>query len=207
MLSVGLTGGIGSGKSAVSKRLAELGAVVIDADAVAREVVAPETDGLRRVVEEFGEQVLRADGSLDRPVLGAMVFGHPERLHALNAIVHPLVARRTAELVAAAPSGAVVVHDVPLLVENALADNYDVVVVVDAPEDLQLTRLTRLRGMSEPDARARIASQASRQARRAVADVVIENNGTLVELNDAVDRLWGRLVEGELDVAWKDDVE
>ncbi|MGN6333854.1 MAG: dephospho-CoA kinase [Motilibacteraceae bacterium] len=199
MLKVGLTGGIGSGKSAVSRLLAERGAVVVDADAIAREVVEPGTPGLAAVVAEFGDGVLRPDGTLDRPALGAIVFADPQRLAALNAIVHPLIAARTGELVAAAPAHAVVVHDVPLLTENGLAPGYDVVVVVDAPVQVQLDRLVRLRGMSEADAQARIAAQATREQRRAVADVVIDNSGTLEQLAAQVDVLWEDLL-GE--AAW-----
>lgn len=193
MLKVGLTGGIGSGKSAVSRLLAERGAVVVDADAIAREVVEPGTPGLAAVVAEFGDGVLRPDGSLDRPALGAIVFSDPQRLAALNAIVHPLIAARTGELVAAAPAAAVVVHDVPLLTENNLAAGYDVVVVVDVPVELQLDRLVRLRGMTEADARARIAAQADREQRLAVAHLVIDNSGTLEQLAAQVDALWADL--------------
>ncbi|HEU4675908.1 MAG TPA: dephospho-CoA kinase [Motilibacteraceae bacterium] len=199
MLKVGLTGGIGSGKSAVSRLLAERGAVVVDADAIAREVVEPGTPGLGAVVAEFGDGVLRPDGTLDRPALGAIVFADPQRLAALNAIVHPLIGARTAELLAAAPADAVVVHDVPLLTENGLAPGYDVVVVVEVPVEVQLDRLVRLRGMTEADARARIAAQATREQRRAVADVVIDNAGTLEQLAAQVDVLWEDLL-GE--AAW-----
>ncbi|MGN6243853.1 MAG: dephospho-CoA kinase [Motilibacteraceae bacterium] len=193
MLKVGLTGGIGSGKSAVSRLLAARGAVVVDADAIAREVVEPGTPGLAAVVAEFGDGVLRPDGTLDRPALGAIVFSDPQRLAALNAIVHPLIAARTGELVAAAPADAVVVHDVPLLTENDLAPGYDVVVVVDVRVELQLDRLVRLRGMTEADARARIAAQATREQRLAVADLVIDNSGTLEQLAAQVDVLWAEL--------------
>ncbi|HET6636046.1 MAG TPA: dephospho-CoA kinase [Streptomyces sp.] len=193
MLKVGLTGGIGAGKSEVSRRLGELGAVVVDADRIAREVVAPGTDGLRAVVAEFGQQILAPDGSLDRPALGAVVFADPDRLAALNAIVHPLVAARSAELEAAAAPDAVVVHDVPLLAENGLATLYDRVLVVDASEETRLDRLTRLRGMPEADARARMAAQASRSERLAVADVVIDNDGPLEALEPQIRRAWEEL--------------
>jgi dephospho-CoA kinase len=193
VLKVGLSGGIGSGKSQVSRRLAERGAVIIDADILARDVVAAGTPGLAAVVSEFGTDVLAPDGSLDRPRLGSVVFGDPERLAALNAIVHPLVAARTRELMAAAPVDAIVVHDVPLLVENDLGKAYDVVVIVDATEESRLGRLTRDRGMSPEDARARIAAQASREHRLAVADVVIDNNGPLNALDPQLDALWKRL--------------
>jgi dephospho-CoA kinase len=188
-----LTGGIGSGKSEVSRRLAAHGAVLVDADAVAREVVAPGTPGLAAVVAEFGEQVLLPDGSLDRDRLGSIVFADDERLKALNAIVHPLVGRRMLEMVEDAADEAIVVYDVPLLTENGLESQYDVVVVVDAPVEDQLRRLTTQRGMTEEAARARIAAQATREQRRAVADRVIDNSGSLEELGARVDDLWAEL--------------
>ncbi|MGP4025026.1 dephospho-CoA kinase [Actinomadura sp. 3N407] len=194
MLKVGLTGGIGSGKSEVSARLAERGAVVIDADKIAREVVEPGTPGLAAVVAEFGEDVLLASGALDREKVGRIVFADAGRLAALNAIVHPLVGERMQELMDAAPGGAVVVYDVPLLAENGLAPMYDEVVVVDAPEDVQLDRLVARRGMTEEDARARMANQASRADRRAVATHVIDNSGTLDDLKTQVDALWESLI-------------
>ncbi|GLZ10693.1 dephospho-CoA kinase [Actinomadura sp. NBRC 104425] len=193
MLKVGLTGGIGSGKSEVSARLAAHGAMVIDADRIAREVVEPGTPGLAAVVKEFGEQVLRPDGALDRERLGSIVFSDPDRLAALNAIVHPLVGERVAELMEAAPEGAVVVYDVPLLAENGLAGMYDVVVVVDAPVETQVRRLVEHRGMTEEDARARIAAQATREQRLALAHRVIDNSGSLDELRAQVDTLWDEL--------------
>ena len=193
MLTVGLSGGIGSGKTQVARRLAERGAVIIDADALAREVVALGTPGLGAVVAEFGPDVLGPDGALDRPRLGSMVFGHPARLAALNGIVHPLVAARTRALMAAAPVDAIVVHDVPLLVENDLAQVYDLVVIVEASVQTRLARLTRDRGMSPGDARARMGAQASRQQRLAVADVVIDNDGPLAALDPQLDALWERL--------------
>jgi dephospho-CoA kinase len=193
VLKVGLTGGIGSGKSEVSRRLVSLGAVLVDADAVAREVVEPGTPGLTAVVEEFGEEILRADGGLDRDKLGAIVFGDEASRRRLNAIVHPLVGRRAQELVEAAPPGAIVVHDVPLLTENDLAGLYDLVVVVDAPVEEQVRRLTTRRGMTEEAARARIAAQATREQRRAVADRVIDNSGTLETLAAQIDELWTEL--------------
>jgi dephospho-CoA kinase len=193
MLRVGLTGGIGSGKSEVSRRLAEAGAVVIDADRIAREVVEPGTEGLAGVVAEFGDGVLRPDGALDRERLGEIVFADAERLKALNAIVHPLVGRRSAELFEAAPPDAVVVYDVPLLAENDLAGFYDIVVVVDAPTQTQVQRLTGARGMSEEQARARIAAQATREKRRALADIVIDNSGDITALDRQVTALWTTL--------------
>jgi len=193
VLRVGLTGGIGAGKSEVSARLAARGAVIIDADKIAREVVEPGTPGLAAVVAEFGEQVLLPDGSLDRERLGSIVFADADRRAALNAIVHPLVGERMNELVEAAPQDAVVVYDVPLLTENNLAGLYDMVVVVDVPVETQLARLTGARGMSEEDARARIAAQATREERLKIADYVIDNSGTLEELDAAVDALWTEL--------------
>ncbi|MEU0101603.1 dephospho-CoA kinase [Streptomyces sp. NPDC006267] len=194
MLKVGLTGGIGAGKSEVSRLLVEYGAVLIDSDRIAREVVEPGTPGLAAVVEEFGPGVLTAEGALDRPALGALVFADVERLAALNAIVHPLVGARAAELERAAPEDAVVVHDVPLLTENGLAPLYDLVVVVDASAETQLDRLVRLRGMTESDARARMAAQATRDRRRAVADLVVDNDGPLEALEPQVRTVWDELV-------------
>ena len=256
MLRVGLTGGIGSGKSEVSRLLAAHGAVVLDADVAARKVVEPGTPGLARIAEAFGPGVLRPDGSLDRERLAAIVFNDPGQLATLNAIVHPLVRQwmRTAEVAAmapaddaeasagsaAAPAGDVeglagatsgdgasdsgsgsgsgsgstgpagdgmgsgesgkkharstmVVHDVPLLAEAGLAGSYDLVVVVDVPPDTQLERLVRNRGMSAEQARGRIAAQATREQRLAVADIVIENSGSLAELTAHVDEAWSEL--------------
>ncbi|MFD6419700.1 dephospho-CoA kinase [Streptomyces sp. NPDC060194] len=198
MLRVGLTGGIGSGKSEVSRLFQERGAVLIDSDRIAREVVAPGTPGLARVVEvfgAFGDEVLAEDGSLDRPRLGSIVFSDPEKLAALNAVVHPLVRERSAELEAAAGGEVVVVHDVPLLTENGLAPLYDVVIVVDAAPGTQLDRLVGLRGMTEDEARARMAAQATREQRLAVADVVVDNNGSLDALRARVDEVWAGLAE------------
>jgi dephospho-CoA kinase len=188
-MRVGLTGGVGSGKSTVARLLAGHGAVVIDADAIAREVVEPGTAGLAAVVEEFGAEVLTADGALDRPKLAAVVFADEAKRARLNAIVHPLVGRRTAELMAAAPPDAVVVYDVPLLVESDLAGGFDLVVVVEASVETRLARLAG-RGMAEADARERMAAQATDDQRRAVADVVVDNNGGLEELRHNVDHLW-----------------
>ncbi|CAL9407905.1 dephospho-CoA kinase [Streptomyces albus] len=196
MVKVGLTGGIGAGKSEVSRLLAEHGAVIVDADRIAREVVEPGTPGLAAVVAEFGEEVLAPDGSLDRPRLGSLVFADPDRLAALNAIVHPLVGERSAELereAAAADQNAVIVHDVPLLTENGLAPLYDTVVVVDASDETRLDRLVRLRGMAEQEARARMAAQATREERLAVADIVIDNDGPIEELPQRVHAVWEQL--------------
>ncbi|MEV7802374.1 dephospho-CoA kinase [Microbispora sp. NPDC088329] len=190
MLKVGLTGGIGSGKSEVSRRLAALGAVVIDADKIAREVVEPGTPGLAEIVEAFGEHVLRPDGTLDRGRLGAVVFADAEKLKVLNGIVHPKVGERTQQLQREAPDDAVVVYDVPLLVENDLAALYDVVIVVDTPDDVRLERLLRFRHMPEADARARIVAQASREDRLRIADIVISNEGSLDDLDAQVDKIW-----------------
>jgi dephospho-CoA kinase len=196
MLTVGLTGGIGSGKSAAASRLAALGAVVVDSDVIARAVVAPGTEGLQAIVDEFGQDVLAADGSLDRERLGRLVFADPEARERLNAIVHPLVRTETATQFAAAEkrdADAVVVNDVPLLVEGGLQNLYEVVVVVDVPLETQVERLTASRGMSESDARARIAAQASREQRLAAANHVIDNRGDLDDLDHEVARVWEHL--------------
>lgn len=193
MLTVGLTGGIGAGKSEVARLLASYGAVLVDSDRIAREVVAPGTPGLAAVVAEFGPEVLAPDGSLDRPRLGAIVFADEDRRRALNAIVHPLVGARSAELQRAAGPDDIVVHDVPLLTENGLAPYYDVVVVVDAAPDAQLDRLVRLRGMGEDEARSRMAAQARREERLAIADLVIHNDGTVEELREQVTAVWEQL--------------
>lgn len=193
MLKVGLTGGIGAGKSEVSRLLVEHGAVLIDADRIAREVVAPGTPGLAAVVEAFGEEILAADGSLDRPRLGSIVFADPEKLAVLNSIVHPLVGARSRELESTATEGAVVIHDVPLLTENGLAPLYDLVIVVDASPETQLDRLVRLRGMTDDDARARMAAQATREQRREIADIVIDNDVPLDALRKRVAEVWDDL--------------
>jgi dephospho-CoA kinase len=190
VLKIGLTGGIASGKSLVATRLQELGAVLVDADAIAREVVEPGTSGLAAVVRAFGPEILDAEGRLDRPRLGAIVFQEPERRTVLNGIIHPLVRERAAAVIAAAPRGAVVVQDIPLLVETGQQKNFHLVLVVDAPEDVRLQRMTEHRGMTEADARSRMAAQASRQDRLAAADVVLGNSGMPEELLDSVDRLW-----------------
>ncbi|RSS32767.1 dephospho-CoA kinase [Streptomyces sp. WAC08241] len=193
MLKVGLTGGIGAGKSEVSRLLVSYGAVLVDADRIAREVVEPGTPGLAAVVEAFGDGVLTAEGTLDRPKLGSLVFADADRLATLNAIVHPLVGARSAELESRAEAGDVVVHDVPLLTENGLAPLYDLVVVVDASPETQLDRLVRLRGMDESEARARMAAQATRAQRLAVADLVIDNDGPLDALEPQVRKVWDEL--------------
>lgn len=190
MLKVGLTGGIGSGKSEVTRRLAALGAYVVDADVLAREVVEPGTPGLAAVAAEFGAEVLRPDGSLDRDRLGAIVFADPAARARLNAIVHPLVGAATAQRFAAAPADAIVVHDVPLLVEVGLAAAYDVVIVVAATPETQGSRLVRARGMSADEARSRIAAQAPLADKLAVADFVITNDGSLDDLDRQVQAVW-----------------
>lgn len=199
-MTVALTGGIGSGKSSVAARLAQHGAVVVDADAIAREVVEPGTPGLAAVVAEFGTGVLRADGSLDRAEMASIVFADPERRAALEAIVHPLVGRRSAELIAAAPAGAVIVYDVPLLAESLgtgrdRSTEFDTVVVVEAPLEDRVARLV-LRGLTEADARARIGAQATDEQRRAIADHVLDNSGDLAHLHAQVDALWATLTTG-----------
>ncbi|MEV6692996.1 dephospho-CoA kinase [Micromonospora sp. NPDC051196] len=198
MLKVGLTGGIGSGKSAVARRLVERGAVLVDADQLSREVVAPGTDGLAEVVAAFTERVLDADGALDRAALADLVFTDEAARRRLETIVHSRVRARTAELVAAAAPDAVVVNDVPLLVEVGLAPTYHLVVVVQTALATRLERLTRDRGMSRADAERRIAGQADDARRAAVADVLLCNDGSLAQLHAAVDALWhDRLVPFE----------
>jgi dephospho-CoA kinase len=197
MLRTGLTGGIGSGKSEVSRRLAAHGAVVIDADVAARAVVAPGTPGLARVVEAFGADIVGPEGALDRDRLGAIVFRDPASRTTLNAIVHPLVGQwmRAAERAAvdAAEGDLIIVHDVPLLAENRRAGDFDLVIVVDVPPELQLERLVGQRGMSPEQARARMAAQASRPQRLAVADLVIDNSGSLADLDHRVAEVWADL--------------
>lgn len=191
-MRVGLTGGVGAGKSTVAKLLAERGAVIIDADAIAREVVEPGTPGFTAVVDAFGAGVVGPDGALDRPKLASIVFADEAQRSRLNAIVHPLVGERTAQLMHAAPEGAVVVYDVPLLVESGLAGGFDFVLVVEASEATRLARLAA-RGMPEKDARSRIAAQASDEQRRAVADAVLRNDGSLDDLAEQVDEAWERI--------------
>lgn len=190
---VGLTGGVASGKSTVSAILAELGAVVIDADALAREVVARGTPGLDAVVAEFGPALLTPDGELDRPAMGRLVFGDEGSRKRLEAIIHPLVIERMAALEAAAGEDKVVVHDIPLLVEGGRADTFDAVVVVDAPRDLQVERMLSDRGWTREDAESRIAAQATREERRAIATHVIDNNGSLEELRARVEAVFAEI--------------
>ncbi|MFL6155934.1 MAG: dephospho-CoA kinase [Marmoricola sp.] len=191
---VGLTGGIASGKSSVSAILAGLGAVIIDGDVLAREVVQRGTPGLDAVVAEFGAGLLTADGDLDRPAMGALVFGDADARKRLEAIVHPLVFERIIALEAAAPPGAVVVHDIPLLAESGRADTFDAVVVVDAPPELQVERMVRDRGWTEAEAGSRMAAQASREQRLAIATHVIDNTGTIEDLRRRVTEVFEELV-------------
>jgi dephospho-CoA kinase len=192
-----LTGGIASGKSTVAAMLRDRGAVVVDADAIVRDVQAPGSPVLASIVDEFGSAVLSADGQLDRPALGALVFGHPERLAALNTLVHPAVRReserRFRDALAADPA-AVVVYDVPLLAEARGGDSWDLVVVTHAPEELRVRRLVENRGLSEDDARARIRSQVSDEDRLALADVVIDTTADVADTRRQVDDLWQRIV-------------
>src|SRR5690625_2495571 len=197
MTQVGLTGGIGSGKSEVSRMLAEHGAIVIDSDVLAREVVARGTDGLAAVVEEFGDGVLTPDGDLDRPALGERVFADPAARQRLESIIHPRVRARAAQLATEAGPDAVIVHDIPLLVETGQEDAFDVLVVVDVPTEVQVARLAEQRGMSEEEARSRIASQADRRRRTGAADIVVDNTGSLDDLRARVDELWKQLARGE----------
>ncbi|MCW2848892.1 MAG: coaE [Marmoricola sp.] len=191
---VGLTGGIASGKSTVAAVLAELGAVIIDADALAREVVAQGTAGLEAVVEEFGEELLGPDGELDRPAMGRLVFGDESARKRLEAIVHPLVFERIVALEEQAPDDAVVVHDIPLLAESGRADTFDAVLVVDADPDLQVQRMVRDRGWTEEDARSRIRAQASPEDRLAIATHLIENTGTREDLRTRVAEVFADVV-------------
>jgi dephospho-CoA kinase len=191
VLKVGLTGGIGAGKSEVAKRLADRGAVIIDADRLAREVVAPGTGGLAEIVEVFGSGVLTSGGELDRPALGAKVFGDDDTRRRLEQIIHPCVRARTAELIREAAPAAIVVNDVPLLVETGLAPSYHLVLVVDAERDRRVRRLVETRAMTEEQAAARIAAQAGDDRRRAAADVLLDNNGDLAGLHERVDALVG----------------
>ena len=193
VLRVGLTGGIGSGKSEVSRRLAAQGAVLIDADQISREMVEPGTSGLAEIVTEFGPDVLLPDGSLNRPRLGEIIFGDPARREKLNAIIHPRVRARSQELEDAAEESAIVVQDVPLLTENNLVSLFDLVVVVDVPTRIQLDRLVKNRDMTREQAKSRIEAQASRADRLAIASIVIDNSGSLAELDRQVGDLWAEL--------------
>ena len=190
MLRIGLTGGIGAGKSTVSATFAECGGIVVDGDVIAREVVEPGTDGLAALVEAFGADILLPDGALNRPALAAVAFSDDEKRKTLNGIVHPLVGKRREELIAAAPHDAVIVEDIPLLVEAQMAPMFPLVVIVHAEEDVRVARLIEYRGFAEADARARIAAQATEQQRRAVADVWLDNSGHSDELKRQARELW-----------------
>ena len=192
-MRVGLTGGVASGKSAVSAILDELGAVVVDADVLAREAVAPGTDGLQEVVEAFGPEVLTDEGELDRPAMGAIVFADADKRRVLEAIIHPRVRARGAEIEAMAGPDDVVVHDIPLLAETGQADGFDAVIVVDVPTETQVQRMVELRGMTREDAEARVAAQASREERLAIATHVVDNTGTLDDLRRRVTDVYREL--------------
>lgn len=198
MQRIGLTGGIAAGKSVVATHLAELGAVVIDSDRLARAAVRPGTIGLDQVVDSFGADVLAPDGSLDRATLGRVVFADPAAMARLNAIVHPIVRRLAAEREAAAgaaEAGAVVVHDIPLLVETGQANAFHMLVVVHTPAEIRVRRLVAERGLDEAEARRRVASQAGDDDRLAVADVVLDGTRSVDDLRAQVDRLWERILE------------
>jgi dephospho-CoA kinase len=193
---IGLTGGIASGKSVVAARLAQHGAVVVDADRIAREVVEPGSPALARIAEEFGDAVIASDGSLDRAALGDLIFGSPEKRAALNAITHPAVGARSKELFAAAAAAdpdAIVVYDVPLLIEAGRTDEFDLIVVVNASTETRLSRMVELRGMTRDEAMHRINSQATNTERLAIADVVIDSNRTLEQTLEQADALWEKL--------------
>lgn len=192
-LRLGLTGGIASGKSTVSRIFAELGAIIIDSDVLAREVVAPGTEGLAEVVAAFGPEILTEDGEMDRAKVGAIVFADPDKRKVLEQVIHPRVFLRALEIDEAAGEHDVVINDIPLLVETNQADRFDAVVVVDVPTELQVERMVRDRGMTPEEASARIAAQASREQRLAVATYVIENTGTLEELHESVRQVWEQL--------------
>ncbi|MBY4131407.1 dephospho-CoA kinase [Rhodococcus fascians] len=201
MLRLGLTGGIGAGKSTVAKVLTELGGVLVDSDVLAREVVEPGTPGLQQLTETFGADILAPDGSLDRPALAAVAFGNEESRKKLNGIVHPLVGQRTAEIIDGAASDAVVVQDIPLLVEGSMGPFFHVVVVVWVDAEERVRRLTGQRNMPEADARARIAAQATDDARRAAADVWIDNTGAPGSVDEQVRSLWNeRLIPFERNI-------
>lgn len=198
-MRVGLTGGVASGKSTVSQLFRDLGVTIVDADALAREVLEPGTPGLAAVVDAFGAELLGPDGALDRARLGALVFADPARRTALETIVHPLVRARAHEIEESAPSGALVVQDIPLLVETGQAAAFDAVVVVDVPTEVQVERAVRDRGWTKDEAQARIGAQASRKARLAAATYVIDNTGTIEDLHQRVAEVFDELVSGSTD--------
>ncbi|WP_423181477.1 dephospho-CoA kinase [Arthrobacter sp. NyZ413] len=195
MLKIGLTGGIASGKSLVSARLKELGATLIDADVLAREVVEPGTRGLARIIAEFGEDIVDAAGQLDRARLGSIVFAEPDRREVLNGIVHPLVREKASALLSMAKPGDIVVQDIPLLVETGQGSNFHLVLVVDAPEEERIRRMTSIRNMSAEEAVARMAAQAGRDERLAAADIVVDNSGSVEDVRDLIDKLWVERLE------------
>ncbi len=194
MIRIGLTGGIGSGKSTVAAMLAGQGAVVIDADQIARDIVEPGEPALARLVAEFGPRILTEEGALDRQELAALAFSSPEGTQRLNAIMHPLIREEAARRLAAVPGDRVVVYDMPLLVEIGQRDLVDVIVVVDVPEEVQVERAVHQRGLQEQDVRRRMQAQASRQERLSMADVVVDNSGSLASTRDQVEAAWRRLV-------------
>jgi dephospho-CoA kinase len=196
MYLIGLTGGIASGKSTIARRLAEHGAIIIDADIVSREVVAPGSPALASIALEFGEDMIDSEGALNRAKLGAVVFSDAEKLEKLNAIMHPAVKTRSAEVLAKARADnpdSVVVYDVPLLVEADIARNYDEIIVASAPEETRIKRMIQLRGLTDEEAKARIGAQASEAKRLAIADVVIDTGGNLQHTLEQVDALWDRI--------------
>ena len=195
MLRIGLTGGIGAGKSTVAATFRECGGIVVDGDVIAREVVEPGTDGLAALVEAFGPGILLPDGALDRPALAAIAFGDDDKRATLNGIVHPLVGQRRAELIAAAGQDAIIIEDIPLLVESQMAPLFPLVVVVHADEEVRVARLMQYRGFSEADARARIAAQATEPQRRDVADVWLDNAGSPDDLAAKALELWRQRIE------------
>jgi dephospho-CoA kinase len=196
MYLIGLTGGIASGKSTIARRLAEHGAIIIDADIVSREVVAPGSPALASIALEFGEDMINSEGTLSRAKLGALVFSDAEKLEKLNAIMHPAVKTRSAEVLAKASADnpdSVIVYDVPLLVEADIARNYDEIIVASAPEETRIKRMIQLRGLTDEEAKARIGAQASEAKRLAIADVVIDTGGNLQHTLEQVDALWDRI--------------
>ncbi len=194
MLRIGLTGGIGAGKSVLSATFSQCGGIIVDGDVLAREVVQPGTEGLASLVEAFGDDILLPDGALDRPALAAKAFRDDDARGVLNGIVHPLVAKRRAEIIAAVAEDAVVVEDIPLLVESGMAPLFPLVVVVHADVEVRVRRLVEQRGMSEEDARARIAAQADDEQRRAVADVWLDNSGTHEDLVERARDVWNNRI-------------
>jgi dephospho-CoA kinase len=197
VLRIGLSGGIGAGKSTVSSTFSDLGGIVVDGDVISREVVEPGTEGLAKLIDAFGEQILSEDGALDRPALAAIAFSDDEKRQTLNGIVHPLVAQRRSELIAGAveaQKNPVIVEDIPLLVESGMAPMFPLVLIVNADEDLRMNRLIEHRGFTEKDARARIAAQATEEQRRAVADVWLDNSGSAAELVEQARALWHRRI-------------